>query len=185
MTDAGESPGADPAGDPAGDPAADAIAQAWRRAAAAARMRGSRPGDGGPGRHRGSRGAPISSGAAASGRDPQLIGDLTAAIVADSGWDERISVAGVMGRWAEVVGEDIASRCTPERFDEGVLVVRAETTAWATQLGFMTGDLARRLAEVVGPGVVSRVDVVGPAAPSWSRGRLRVTGTRGPRDTYG
>ena len=31
---------------------------------------------------------------------------------------------------------------------------------------------------------VDVIDVVGPRAPSWTRGRLRVKG-RGPRDTYG
>jgi predicted nucleic acid-binding Zn ribbon protein len=90
-----------------------------------------------------------------------------------------------MARWADVVGDEVAARCTPERFADGVLVVRAATTAWATQLTYLTGDLRRRLAEVVGDGVVHRIEVVGPAAPSWRRGRLRVTGTRGPRDTYG
>lgn len=186
---AGGPGGPDGVGDPDLTPGdgPDAVLEAWRRATAAARMRGVRPGDGvraqGGGRLRTNGIAPGS--AHASGRDPQLIGDLTAAIVSDSGWDHRISVAGVMARWAEVVGDDVASRCTPERFDDGVLVVRAVTTAWATQLGYLTGDLSRRLADVVGAGVVERVEIVGPAAPSWSRGRLRVTGTRGPRDTYG
>jgi predicted nucleic acid-binding Zn ribbon protein len=105
--------------------------------------------------------------------------------VHEAGWEDRIGVAGVMGRWAEVVGEDVAARCTPERFTDGVLVVRAATTAWATQLSYLAGDLQGRLAAVVGEGVVHRIEVLGPAGPSWRRGRLRVTGTRGPRDTYG
>ena len=44
-----------------------------------------------------------------------------------------------------------------------------------------------RLAEVhgVGAAVVTELKVVGPSAPSWSRGRHRVQDGRGPRDTYG
>ena len=42
-----------------------------------------------------------------------------------------------------------------------------------------------RLAEEVGEGTVAELRVVGPGAPSWSRGRRRVQDGRGPRDTYG
>jgi predicted nucleic acid-binding Zn ribbon protein len=163
----------------------DAVDEAWRRTVAAARARGSRPGDPAP-RRAGARGlGSCGSGAGPGPRDPQRLGDLAAGIVHEAGWEDRIGVAGVMGRWAEVVGEDVAARCTPERFTDGVLVVRAVTTAWATQLSYLAGDLRGRLAAVVGEGVVHRIEVLGPAGPSWRRGRLRVTGTRGPRDTYG
>jgi predicted nucleic acid-binding Zn ribbon protein len=37
---------------------------------------------------------------------------------------------------------------------------------------------------VVGEGVVGHIEVLGPDAPSWKRGRLSVRG-RGARDTYG
>jgi predicted nucleic acid-binding Zn ribbon protein len=37
---------------------------------------------------------------------------------------------------------------------------------------------------VLGDGTVEVIEVRGPQAPSWSRGRWRVKG-RGPRDTYG
>ena len=36
----------------------------------------------------------------------------------------------------------------------------------------------------LGPGIVTRLDIVGPAAPSWRKGRRSIRG-RGPRDTYG
>jgi predicted nucleic acid-binding Zn ribbon protein len=48
----------------------------------------------------------------------------------------------------------------------------------------LAGDVVRRLNEVLGEETVTVIDVVGPRAPSWNRGRLRVRG-RGPRDTYG
>ncbi|MGF1645683.1 MAG: DUF721 domain-containing protein [Kineosporiaceae bacterium] len=173
--------------DPPDADAVDAVDAAWRRAVAAARARGHRPGDAAGTRRAGTRawGAAVLSGAGPGPRDPQRLGDLAAGMVHEAGWEDRIGVAGVMGRWGEVVGEDVAARCTPERFADGVLVVRAMTTAWATQLSYLTGDLRRRLADVVGEGVVHRIEVLGPAGPSWRHGRLRVTGTRGPRDTYG
>ena len=37
---------------------------------------------------------------------------------------------------------------------------------------------------LVGHNVVTRLNIHGPAAPSWNKGPRRVQG-RGPRDTYG
>jgi predicted nucleic acid-binding Zn ribbon protein len=48
----------------------------------------------------------------------------------------------------------------------------------------LAAQVVRRLNEVLGDQTVLVIDVVGPRAPSWRRGRLRVRG-RGPRDTYG
>jgi predicted nucleic acid-binding Zn ribbon protein len=93
-------------------------------------------------------------------------------------------VGGVVGRWADIVGPELAEHCVPDVFAEGVLVVQADSTAWATQLRALAPDLVRRLNEEVGHGTVSRVDVRGPGSPSWRKGRLNVRG-RGPRDTYG
>jgi predicted nucleic acid-binding Zn ribbon protein len=63
--------------------------------------------------------------------------------------------------------------------------VRADSTAWATQLRLLESTLMGRLAEEVGEGTVTELRVAGPGAPSWSRGRHRVQDGRGPRDTYG
>ena len=68
---------------------------------------------------------------------------------------------------------------------DGPLPVRADSTAWATQLRLLESSLMGRLAEEVGEGTVAELRVVGPGAPSWSRGRHRVQDGRGPRDTYG
>jgi predicted nucleic acid-binding Zn ribbon protein len=66
-----------------------------------------------------------------------------------------------------------------------VLVVEADSSAWATQVQLLIPALLRRLAEEVGEGTVERVVVRGPAAPSWRKGPRVAPGSRGPRDTYG
>ena len=70
-----------------------------------------------------------------------------------------------------------------EGFDEGVLRLRADSTAWATQMRLLSGTVLRKLSEAVGAGVVQRIEVRGPTPPR-QRGAWRVPG-RGPRDTYG
>ncbi|MGI9092433.1 MAG: DUF721 domain-containing protein [Mycobacteriales bacterium] len=116
--------------------------------------------------------------------DPKPVGSLVRALIADRGWTDVAAAAGVVGRWAEVVGPEIANHARPESLRAGELVLVAESTAWATQLRLLAGRIKDRIAVEVGPGVVTSVRVHGPAAPSWKKGLRRVAG-RGPRDTYG
>jgi predicted nucleic acid-binding Zn ribbon protein len=109
---------------------------------------------------------------------------LVDGLVSDQGWQTQLSVGGVEAGWASVVGPAIAEHCHPEGFREGVLAVRAESTAWATQVRLLAPTVLARLAAELGDGVVTRIEVLGPTGPSWRKGRLRVPG-RGPRDTYG
>jgi predicted nucleic acid-binding Zn ribbon protein len=67
---------------------------------------------------------------------------------------------------------------------DGQLTLQAESTAWATQLRLLAPKLLSILATEVGAGVVTKLSVHGPAAPSWKKGPRTVRG-RGPRDTYG
>ena len=105
-------------------------------------------------------------------------------MVTDRGWEVDVAVGSVMGRWADIVGPEVARHCAPVTFEAGVLTVRADSTAWATQIQLLTSTILGRLAEDVGEGTVTELRVHGPSAPSWSRGPRRTDGP-GPRDTYG
>ncbi|GAA4669739.1 DUF721 family protein [Gordonia humi] len=124
------------------------------------------------------------SGAGPDGRDPQPLGRLTGGIAKDRGWDSKISEGTVFGMWPSIVGEDISSHAHPEKLVETTLYVRAESTAWATQLRYMQGDIIAKIAKAVGHNVVTSLRIFGPQAPSWRKGPRHVPG-RGPRDTYG
>lgn len=154
--------------------------EAMNRAKAAARDRGLRPGQ----QRRRVLGPEQRSGSGRDGRDPQLFAETLGTLLRQRGWVDEVSVGGVIGRWREVVGDDIADHCTPLTFEDGALVVRAESTAWATQLRLLESQLLGRFAAEVGDGVVESVAVLGPAGPSFRRGRRTVQG-RGPRDTFG
>ncbi|MGV8979232.1 MAG: DUF721 domain-containing protein [Cellulomonas sp.] len=118
------------------------------------------------------------------GRDPQPVADTLARLLRDRGWVQEVSVGGVIGRWRDVMGDQIADHCEPETFDGGILTVRTDSTAWATQVRLLVPQLLRRLADDVGEDVVREIHVVGPAGPGFKRGPRSVPG-RGPRDTWG
>ena len=160
--------------------ATETAAAALARARAAARMKGLRPGLRPRKRPRADT-APRQD----SGRDPKLLGDQLEVFVVERGWQADVAVGAVVGRWPQIVGPDIAAHCAPVEFVDGILTIRADSTAWATQLRMLTSTLMGRLDTETGDGTVRELRIVGPSAPSWSRGPRRSPDSRGPRDTYG
>jgi len=124
------------------------------------------------------------SGPGPDPRDPQLFGSVLERLMKQRGWQKPAAEAKVFGAWEKVVGADIAKHSRPIKLDAGVLTVEAESTAWATQLRMLAGNLLKIIAAEIGHNVVTKLNIHGPAAPSWNKGPRRVQG-RGPRDTYG
>lgn len=156
---------------------------ALNRARAAAAARGFRPGSPGTKPRR----RPVEeqrSGAGRDARDPVLLADTLDRLATERGWGTELSVGALLGRWGEVVGDQVAQHCTPETFDDGVLVVRTDSTSWATQVRLLVPQLLARLGAELGEDVVREVRVLGPSGPGFGRGARRVPG-RGPRDTFG
>jgi Dna[CI] antecedent, DciA len=116
--------------------------------------------------------------------DPQLLGQAIGGLLDQQGWQQRAAIGSVFGRWAEIVGRDLAAHTQPDAFADGELAVIADSTAWATQVRLLAPQLVRRLNAELGDGTVRRVKVRGPAPPR-QRGGWRVPGSRGPGDTYG
>ena len=125
------------------------------------------------------------SGAHPDARDPMVLGAAVGRLVADNGWAADVAVHAVFGRWPQIVGSEVAEHCRPESYRDGHLTIRTDSTAWATQLRLLAPTVVRRMNAELGDGTVLRIDVQGPEAPSWRRGRRSVRGARGPRDTYG
>jgi predicted nucleic acid-binding Zn ribbon protein len=126
-----------------------------------------------------------SSGAHPDDRDPQTLDATIGRLVSERGWSTDVAVHGVFSRWDTIVGREVAEHCHPERFADAKLTVRADSTAWATQVRLLAPTVVRRLNEELGDGTVVTVDVKGPHVPSWSKGFRSVRDGRGPRDTYG
>ncbi|MEI2774948.1 MAG: DciA family protein [Tetrasphaera sp.] len=166
------------AGDSPAEP--DAAAQALSRARAAAAAKGLRPGVRASAPPRTPR-----RSAERDGRDPTTLGDAVSRLVADRGWELDLEVGAVMGRWPQIVGPEIAAHCAPVGYESGALTIKADSTAWATQLQLLRSQLLARIAAETGPDTVTDVRIAGPAAPTWKHGRRGVSDARGPRDTYG
>jgi predicted nucleic acid-binding Zn ribbon protein len=117
--------------------------------------------------------------------DPQPLSAAISGLLDAEGWALSAATGSVFGRWAEIVGADLAAHTTPESLTDGELTVSADSTAWATQLRLLAAQLIKRLNAELGEGTVLRVRVRGPVRTGLKPGEWRVRGSRGPRDTYG
>jgi predicted nucleic acid-binding Zn ribbon protein len=118
------------------------------------------------------------------GRDPRGIGDVLGSLTAELGWDSPIAQAELVAKWPEIVGENIAAHTRPVGFQEGELLVRCDSTPWATELRRMRATLTTTLLTMFPAAGLESVTIINPDAPSWKRGPRAIPG-RGPRDTYG
>jgi predicted nucleic acid-binding Zn ribbon protein len=125
------------------------------------------------------------TGAHPDDRDPQTLDTALTRVVDERGWQVDLRVAAMFARWTELVGPEVGGHSRAESFADGRLVVRTDSTAWATQLKLLAPTVVRRLNEDLGHGTVVVIEVLGPHAPSWKHGPRSVRDGRGPRDTYG
>jgi predicted nucleic acid-binding Zn ribbon protein len=118
------------------------------------------------------------------GRDPRGIDDVLDGLTARLGWNSSLAKAELLASWAELAGSETAEHSTPMGIEDGVLTVRCDSTAWATQLRLMRGQITTSIAQRFPDAGIESVRFDGPNAPSWKRGPRSIPG-RGPRDTYG
>ena len=130
------------------------------------------------------------SGAGPDERDPAKLAGLIDNIIVNKGWDLQLATGKLRAKWQQIVGIDVADHVEIEQFQmnssgqSGILVLRADSTAWATQIKLLLPTLEQKLDQEVGVGRITEIKVLGPTAPSWKHGLRSVPG-RGPRDTYG
>lgn len=187
---------------PAGDDAISRARQALAAARAAARPGRDRSGPAGSGRtgagpagesspssDRSRRARPATARPgfppAARRDDPRPLSAAISGLLDEEGWGLAAATGSVFGRWAEIVGPELAAHTAPETLRDRELTVSADSTAWATQLRLLAAQLVRRLNSELGDGTVVRVRVAGPVTTGRRPGEWRVRGSRGPRDTYG
>src|SRR5688572_24317951 len=81
---------------------------------------------------------------------PPAVRDLTSQLASTRGWGARLRGARIHTAWTEIAGEELARHVQPVRLAGGVLVVRAESTGWATQVRYLAPQLRDRANSVLG-----------------------------------
>ena len=111
--------------------------------------------------HRGWRppGPVPEAGSPARPGDPTPVGPALDRVLAGLGAPPAAALSRLFERWPELAGSPLAEHGTPASLDDGVLVVRVAEPMWATEFRYRQGDVLRRCDEVLGAGVVARLEV--------------------------
>ena len=91
--------------------------------------------------------------------DPKPVGDLLRTMVEGRGWSEHMKFGRLRDEWARVVGADVAARSEPVGLKAGVLSIRADGAAWATELTLLARSIVEKVDSYLGGGVVREVRV--------------------------
>src|SRR5699024_11596788 len=93
---------------------------------------------------------------------PQPLGDIFSKFLAQRGWKEPVAVGSVLADWASIVGPQIAENTEVEKFENDQLVLRASSTAWATQLHLITTNIMNIFVVVYSTGVLANNQLIAP-----------------------
>ncbi|MGA0091734.1 MAG: DUF721 domain-containing protein, partial [Candidatus Nanopelagicales bacterium] len=111
-------------------------------------------------------------------RDPKTLDTVLQGWLRDHGYESQVGSGSLIARWPEIVGDQVADHVTPDCVQETdagrELILRADSTAWATQVRILIPQIHGRIATLLGAGVVDRIKVMGPAPPKREMGSRRV-----------
>jgi hypothetical protein len=102
---------------------------------------------------------------------PRGIGEVLGKLSRRLGLPDPGKTGAVWGRWEEFVGAEIAGHARPSSLRDGVLRVRADSAAWAHELGYLREEIKGRVNAGLGHAVVAEVRVYTAPPESGSRGR--------------
>jgi predicted nucleic acid-binding Zn ribbon protein len=100
---------------------------------------------------------------------PARIDELLADVTAQFGVGRPLETGRLWARWRELVGDAVANHLEPSSLREGVLRVRADSSAWATEARFLGEAIRSRANRMLAAELIAEVRVwVGPDRTSGS-----------------
>jgi predicted nucleic acid-binding Zn ribbon protein len=91
--------------------------------------------------------------------DPLRLKDLLPKATAGLGIPAPEATGRVWARWKEIVGPEMAAHAEPTSLRAGVLRVRADSPAWATEIGYLAGEIKDRVNAATGQAHVTEIRV--------------------------
>jgi hypothetical protein len=79
-----------------------------------------------------------------SERGPERIRGLLGDVGKRLGVESAVETGVLWRRWREIVGPEIAAHASPSSLKDGVLRVRADSPAWAQEIGYLGTEIARK-----------------------------------------
>lgn len=92
-------------------------------------------------------------------RPPRKVGESLDRLLGNLGSPVAGTVAGLFGRWEELVGPRIAEHARPVAVKSGALVVVVDDHAWAAELRWLGPELVERIRSLLTDDSIGRIEV--------------------------
>jgi predicted nucleic acid-binding Zn ribbon protein len=92
-------------------------------------------------------------------KDFVRVGEVLNGLGVRLGIGRSADVGIIWKRWDQIVGATLAGHAEPSSLRDGLLRIRAESPAWAAELGYLAGEIRTRANELVGRKAVTDVRV--------------------------
>lgn len=90
---------------------------------------------------------------------PSRLRDLLDPAGRKLGFEGAVDAGKVFARWDAIVGSDIAEHVEPTSLRDGVLRVRTDSPAWATEVAYLSREIAGRVNTALGRELVRELKV--------------------------
>lgn len=90
---------------------------------------------------------------------PSRLKDLLGGVGARIGLEDARATGLLWTRWAEIVGDSVATNAEPTSLKKGILRVRATSPVWAQELTYLTSEIRSRANAIAGADVVREVRI--------------------------
>jgi hypothetical protein len=90
---------------------------------------------------------------------PSRLRDLLDPVGRKFGFEGAVDAGSVFARWDAIVGPDISKHVEPTSLRDGVLRVRTDSPAWATEVAYLSGEIAGRVNKALGRELVRELKV--------------------------
>ena len=87
------------------------------------------------------------------------LGDLLRGAGERLGLEGALETGAIWKQWGEIVGETVAAHAEPTSLRGGVLRVRTDSPAWATEIGYLRDAIAERANRIAGRQLVNDVRI--------------------------
>lgn len=92
-------------------------------------------------------------------RQPLALRECLPAVSKRLGLGDSLDAGRLWRCWIEIAGPAIAEHAEPTSLRDGVLRIRTDSPVWATELGYLGAEIARRANAAIGKPVVSEVRI--------------------------
>jgi predicted nucleic acid-binding Zn ribbon protein len=92
-------------------------------------------------------------------REPSRVGEVLGAVGRRLGLANAVGTGRLWATWRDVVGDAVADHAEPTSLRGGVLRVRADSPAWATEVRYLREEIRQRVNVSLGERLVTEIRV--------------------------